>query len=101
MYISTDNKNKPELCTEMTKYLEQLKNNDRTKKENQQKSLKAQNTHTKKIKHILTSCTFREYTTRGVSKYKYKGWGVCKIFIEGKSYSLESPKITFIIKKKS
>ena len=43
------------------------------------------------------SSTFRERTTYEVLKSKINRCGVCNI--EGKSYTFENPKITFIINK--
>ena len=64
-YVATYNKNNPELFTEIMKNLEELKNKHKIK--DTTKIIKSQR-QPKNLKRILTSSTFRESATQGVTK---------------------------------
>ena len=71
-YVTTYNKNNPELFTEIIKNLEELKNIDKINKIlDTTKIVKSQRKH-KNFQRLLTSSTFRENTTQRVTKYNNK-----------------------------
>ena len=77
-YVLTYYKNNPELFIEITKNLEQLKNNDR-------------------IKNILDTTkifkkTKKKHTMYGISECKNKRCEVCNITREWKSYTIKNQK---------
>ena len=51
------------------------------------------------LKRILTSSTFGENTTQGVTKCKNNRFGVCDIIIKGKSYTVKNSERKFSINK--
>ena len=65
-------KNNPEQITEISKYLEQFKNNDRIKNIDTVKKNPLKANHNPITKHILTSYKLGEHTTHEVSKSIYK-----------------------------
>ena len=98
-YAATYNKNNPELFTEIMKNLEELKNKDKIKEMlDMTKIIKSQR-QPKNLKRILTSSTFRENTTKGVTKCNNKRCKICHIIIEAKSYTFKNPKTKFKINK--
>ena len=64
----------------------------------QKKSLKARD-NPKNLKRILTSSTFGENTTQGVTKCNNKWCKICDIIIEGKSYTFKNLETKFNINK--
>ena len=53
----------------------------------------------KNLRRILTSSTFGENTTHGVTKCKNKQYKICDIIIKGKSYIFKNPETKFKINK--
>ena len=88
------------LFTEMIlKNLEELKDNVKIKEIlDTAKIIKSQR-QPKNLKRILTSFTFGENTTQGVTKCNNKRCKICDIIIEGKSYTFKNPKTKFKINK--
>ena len=72
----------PELFTEIMKSLEELKNKDKIKEIlDTSKIIKSQG-QPKNLKKILSSSTFGENTTPGVTKCNKKRYKICDINIE-------------------
>ena len=87
-YVATYNKNDPELFTERIKNPEELKTNeilDTTK-------IIRSRGQSKNLKRILTSSTYGENTTQGVTKCNNKRCKIYDIIIEGKSYIFKTRK---------
>ena len=70
-YVTTYNKNNPELFKEIIKNLEELETMTKSKKYQTQKIIKSQR-QLKNLKRILTCSTFGENTTQGVTKCNNK-----------------------------
>ena len=98
-YVTTYNKNNPELFTETMKNLEEHKNKDKIKEIlDTTKIIKSQK-QTKNLKRILISSTFGENATLGVTKCNNKWCKIYDMIIEGKSYTFKNPKTKFKINK--
>ena len=82
----------PELFTEISKNLEQLKNDVRIKNILDVTKIIKNKRQPKNLKHTLTSSKFEEHTTDGVSKCKHKICGVCDIIIEKNSIPSKNQK---------
>ena len=96
-YIATYNKTKPELFAEIMKNLGELKNKDKIKEIlDTTKIIKSQR-QPKNLKRILTSSTFGENATQGVTKCNNKWCKICDIIIEGKSYTFKNLETKFKI----
>ena len=77
----------------------ELKNNDKIKEiPDTIKIIKSQR-QPKNYKRIITSFTFGEITTQGVTKCNNKRCKICDIIIEGKSSPFKDPKTKFKINK--
>ena len=98
-YVTTYNKNNPELFTEIMKNLEEFKNNDKIKEILDITKVIKSHRHAKILKEYSPSSTFKENTTQGVTKCKNKRNGVCDIIIEGKSYTFKNHETKFRINK--
>ena len=96
-YVTTYNKNNLELFIEIMKNLE-LKNEDKIKEILDIKIIKSQR-QPKHLQRILTSSTFGENTTQGVTKCNNKRCKICDIIIEGKSYTFKNPETKAKINK--
>ena len=97
-YIATYNKNTPELFIEIIKNLEEFKNNDKIKEILDTTKIIKSEGQPKNLKTILTSSTFGENTTQGVTKCNNKRFEICDIIIEGKSYTFKNQETKFKIK---
>ena len=76
---------------------EELKNKDKIKEIlDTTKIIKSQR-QPKNLKRILTSSTFGENTSQGVTKCNNKQCKICDIIIEGKSYTFKNPETKFKI----
>ena len=81
------------------KNLEEIENKDKIKEMlDATKIIKSQRPP-ENLKRILTSSTFGENTTQGVTKYKNKRCKICDIIIDGKSYTFKNPETKFKINK--
>ena len=83
----------------MIKNLEELKHNDKIKDILDTTLIIKIQRQPKNLKRILTSSTFGENTTYGVTKCKNQRYKICDIIIEGKSYTFKNPETKFKINK--
>ena len=98
-YFTTYNKNNPKVFTEIIKNLEELKNNDKIKEIRDTTNIIKSQRQPKNLKRIITSSTFGESTTQGVTKCNNKQCKICDIIIEEKSYTFKNPETKFKINK--
>ena len=90
-YVTTSNKNNPEIFTEIMKNLEEHKNNDKIKEILDTRKIINSQRQPKNLKRILISSTFGENTTQGVTRCNNKRSKTWDIIIEGKSYTFKNP----------
>ena len=90
VYVTTYNKNNPELFTNIILKTENFKNNDKIKEILDTTIIKSQRL-AKNLKRILTSSTFGENTTQGVIKCSNKRYKICNIIREGRSNTFKNP----------
>ena len=91
--------NNPELFTEIMKNVGEFENKDKIKDILDTAKIIKNQRQPKNLKRILTSSTFGESTTHGVTKCNNKRCKVCDIIIEGKSYTFKNPETKFRIDK--
>jgi len=95
-YVSTYNKNNPEIFTNI---LHQLENNEKIKNILDTTKIIKSKRQSRNLKQILTSSKFGIRTTQGVSKCGNRRCGVCNIIIEGTTYTFKNPHTTFKINR--
>ena len=78
--MATYNKNNPDLFTEIMKNLDEFKNNDKIKEILDTIKIIKNQSQPKNLKRIITSSTFWEDTTQGVTK--------CNIYVCNVKYMI-------------
>ena len=81
--------------TEIMKNLEGLKNNDKIKEIFDTKKMVKSQRKPKNLKRILTTSTFGENTTQGVTKCNNKRCKKWDTITEGKSYTFKNTETKF------
>ena len=81
------------------KNLEEIENKDKIKEILDTRKITKSHSQPKNLERILTSATFGENTTLGVTKSKNKRCKICDIIIEDKSYTFKNPETKFKINK--
>ena len=99
-FVSTFNKNNPEIFPEIRKNLQHLENNETFKRIFENTELINSKRQPKNFKKILTSAKFRENDNIiGVKKCGSKKCEICDILIEGNSYKFKNTTKPFEIRK--
>ena len=83
------------------KNLEELENKDKIKEIQDTTEIIKRQRQPQNLKRILTSSTFEENTTQGVTKCNNKRCKICDIIIEGKSNTFKNQETKFKINKKN
>ena len=84
---------------ENKKNLEKHKNNEKNRRNTKHIKIIKSQTQPKNLKRIITSSTFGENTTQGVTICNNKRCKICDIITEGKSYTFKKPENKILNKR--
>ena len=99
-FVSTFNKNNPEIFPEIKKNLQHLENNATFKKILDNTELINSKRQPKNLKRMLTAAKFNKNHNTGVKKCGDKRCKVCEILIEGNTFKFKNTAKEFEIRKK-